>query len=144
VLRDLERFEGLINWRLGCLPKVKDCSEERSKQFMYTIRECVACVVLVFTLSTMLFGLGVVLLTIEWKFESLVRTSGDIQPDGSRFFSRSAVREARQAVVGQWNALYARCLKWGASMAYRSPILVASSDAMIQDSQVQSRRPSLR
>jgi hypothetical protein len=92
----------------------------------------------------MLFGLGVVLLTIEWKFESLVRTSGDIQPDGSRFFSRSAVREARQAVVGQWNALYARCLKWGASMAYRSPILVASSDAMIQDSQVQSRRPSLR
>ena len=38
---------------------------------MYTICDFVACVVLIFTLSTMLFGLGVVLLTIEWGIESL-------------------------------------------------------------------------
>jgi hypothetical protein len=93
----------------------------------------------------MLFGLGVVLLTIEWKFESLVRTSGDIQPDGSHFLSRSAVRDAwHKGVVGQWNALYARCLKWGASMAYRSPVLVTNSDPTIRDSRVESRRPYLR
>jgi len=111
---------------------------------MYTIRECVACVVLVFTAGTLLFGLGVVLLAIEWKIESLWRASRETQADGSYFFSRSAVREARQAVLGQWNALYERCLKWGASMVYRSPILVASSDPMIRESHVQSRRPSLR
>jgi len=111
---------------------------------MFTFYECVACVVLVFTLSTFLFGLCVLLLAIEWKIESLVRTLGQIQPDGSYFFSRSAVREVRQAVLGQWNALYERCLKWGASMVYRSPVLVASSDPIIRDSHAQSRRPSLR
>jgi hypothetical protein len=32
---------------------------------MYTISECVACMVLTFTLSTLLFGLCIVLLTIS-------------------------------------------------------------------------------
>jgi hypothetical protein len=68
---------------------------------MYTISECVACVGLIFTLSTLLFGLCIVLLTIRWGIESLGRTSGEIQQDGSHFFSRSAVRDARhKAVVG--------------------------------------------
>ena len=111
---------------------------------MYTIRECVACVVLVFTISTLLFGLCVLLLTIDWKIESLVRTLGQIQPDGSYFFSRSAVREARRAVLGQWNALYERCLKGGASMVYRSPVLVASSNPVIRRSHLHSRRADLR
>jgi len=112
---------------------------------MYTIRECAACVILMFTLSTLPFGLCILLLTIKWGIKRLRRTSGEIQQDASHTFSRSAVRDARhKGVVGQWNALYARCLKRGASMAYRSRILVASSDPMIRDSHVQSRRPSLR
>lgn len=111
---------------------------------MYTICECVACVVVALTLSIFLCAFYVVLLTIRWGIERLWRTSGEIQQDGSHFFSRSAVREARQAVVGQWNALYERCLNRGASMVYRSPILVASSYPLIRDSHVQSRRPSLR
>jgi hypothetical protein len=111
---------------------------------MYTIRECAACVVIVFTLSTILFGLCVVLLTVEWRIESRWRALRQTQPDSSRFFSRSAVRDARQAVVSQWDALYERCLTREANVVYRSPVLVASSDPMSRDSRARSRRTSLR
>jgi len=124
---------------------LKNCQEETAKYFMYAIRECAACVVLVFTLSTFLFGLCVLLLAIEWKIESLWHASRETQLDGSHFFSPSAVHDAwRKAVVGQWNALYARYLKRGASMAYRTRMLVAVPDPVIQDSRAQSRRTSLR
>ena len=97
------------------------------------------------TLSTFLCGFYVVLLTIGWEIERLWHMSGKIQPDASHFFSGSAVRDAwHKRVLGQWNALYARCLKRGATMAYQSPVLVASSDPIIRDSRVQSRRTSLR
>jgi hypothetical protein len=105
---------------------------------MFTVYECVACVVLVFTMSTLLFALCVVLLTVEWKIESLVRKSGEI-PDG--FFSPSAMRNA---IVGQRNFLYAWCLRSGANMGYRLPVLATSSDPLIRDSQAQSTRHSLR
>ena len=112
---------------------------------MYTFRECVACMAMVFTLNALLFGLCLALLTIEWGIESLVRWSGQIQQSRSRFFSPSAAVDAwYRTVVDEWDALYEWYLKRGASMFYRSPVLVASSDRMIRDNRAQSLRHSLR
>jgi len=59
VLRGRECFEGLTNWRLDCSDQVEELlgRDNQMVQFMYTIRDCVACVVLGFTLRTLLFGL---------------------------------------------------------------------------------------
>lgn len=95
---------------------------------MYTICNFAACVVLIFTLSALLFGLCTVLLTIEWGIESLVRTKLNRTV---RTFSHD-----QPFVMRGTSPLLA-------SMGYRSPVLVASSDPMIRDSHVQSRRASL-
>ena len=100
---------------------------------MYTIRECVACVVLVFTAGILLFVLCTVLLAVEWGIERLWHTSFEIPADASHVFSRSVVGDAwRKAVLAQWNALYAGWLKMGAGIAYRSPVLVASSNPLLR------------
>jgi len=93
---------------------------------MYTICDFAACVVLIFTLSTLLFGLCTVLLTIEWGIESLVRTKLNRMV---RSFSYD------QPFVMRGTSPLSE------SMGYRQRVLVASSDPMIRDSQVQSRRP---
>jgi hypothetical protein len=112
---------------------------------MYTIRECVACVVLVFTAGILLFVLCTVLLAVEWGIERLWHTSFEIPADASHVFSRSVVGEVwRKAVLAQWNALYAGWLKVGAGIAYRSPVLVASSDPLLRESHAQSPRYSSR
>jgi hypothetical protein len=95
---------------------------------MYAIYDCAGCVVLTFTLSTLLFGLCTVLLTIEWGIESLVRT---------KFSSMVRTFSQDHPFVIRGTSPFS------ASMDYRSPVLVATSDAMIRDSHVQSRRPSL-
>ena len=44
---------------------------------MYTISECVACVILALTVSTLLCGLCIVLLTIKWGIERLRHISAN-------------------------------------------------------------------
>jgi hypothetical protein len=62
---------------------------------MYIISECVACVVLVLTLSAFLVAFSVVLLTIRSGFGSRRRTSRQIQNGGLHIFARPAFIKVR-------------------------------------------------
>jgi hypothetical protein len=44
---------------------------------MYTISECIACVILALTVSTLLCGLCIVLFTIKWGIERLRHISAN-------------------------------------------------------------------
>jgi hypothetical protein len=57
---------------------------------MHIISECVECVVLVLTLSALLFAFSVVLLTIRSEFGSRNRTLREIQKGGPAFFSTAS------------------------------------------------------
>jgi hypothetical protein len=67
---------------------------------MYIISEYVVCVALMFTLSALLLGFSIVLLTVRQGVAILGRTSREIQHGGTRFLLRSAVRDARHKAVG--------------------------------------------
>jgi hypothetical protein len=87
---------------------------------MYTISEYGACVVLMLTLGTLLFGFCVVLLAIKWGIESLWGTSRAIQQDGTHFFSRPAVRDARHRAVAGAEPPVCLVLAKGESMSRRT------------------------
>ena len=95
---------------------------------MYTISECVACVVLIFTLSTFLSAFCVVLLTIRWESESRRRASREIRQDTTRVFSHDQPFWMRG--TGPLSAEGRHC-----------PVYIPSTERSLP---VGERRPSLR